>query len=86
MATTFQDVVGWRGAMVALGLSNPVARAFVAGTACTGLAYLSGKPSDCFREDGSIKPFAPLSSELDATFTHFLVLPLTVATAVYLFT
>lgn len=86
MATQFSNVSNWQGALVALGLGSPAARAFVAGAACTGVAYLAGMPSDCFREDGTIKPFKPLSAELDATYAHFLVVPLTAATAAYLFT
>ena len=76
-----------RDVLVSLGLGNPSARAFVAGIATTGLLYFSGFPKGAFREDGSIRPFAPLTPGPDGvTEKHFLVAPIAIATAAYLFT
>lgn len=77
----------WRDVMVVMGLGTPASRAFVAGVAATGLLYSSGYPKEAFREDGTIKPFGPLTPGPDGVSQkHFLVLPLVVATSVYLFT
>ncbi|AUL80787.1 hypothetical protein [Pleurochrysis sp. endemic virus 1b] len=83
---TLPFVTDTRGAMVALGLGNPVTRAFVAGSIAAGVAYSSSFPQAAFREDGTIKPFKWVSPEPDATLTHFLLFPLVVAGATFLFT
>lgn len=81
------DPVSVGEAMCALGLGKPYSRAFVAGTAATLHLYAAGFPKQAFREDGSMRPFAPLTPGPDGVTTkHFLVLPLSVALAVYLFT
>ncbi len=84
--TEVQTVNGLRGILVKCGLAQPCSRAFVAGVTAAGLLYIAGKPNAAFREDGSMKPFNLLSSELDATTTHFLLLPSAVAIAAFLFT
>ena len=84
--TTVETVDGLRGVLVKCGLGQPSSRAFCAGVTAAGLLYIAGKPDAAFREDGTIKPFSLLSQELDATTTHFLLLPPAVAIAVYLFT
>jgi len=76
----------WRGMMVRMGLGQPSARAFVAASITTGMAYIAKYPKAAFREDGSIKPLKGLSPDMDATSTHFLLLPVAVGTAVFLFT
>lgn len=81
-----ETVDGVRGMLVKMGLAQPSSRAFVAGVTAAGLLYISGKPNAAFREDGSMKPFSLISSELDATTTHFLLLPSAVAIAAFLFT
>ena len=86
MSTVVETVQGTRGVLVKLGLGQPSARAFVAGTAAAGLAYIGTFPKAAFREDGSMKPPRLLSPEPDATNTHFLLVPLAVAGAVFLFT
>ncbi len=74
-------------ALVSLGLGKPISRAFVAGTVATSVLYASGYPKDAFRDDGSMRPFALLSPGPDGvTGKHFLVLPLGISLAVYLFT
>ena len=74
-------------ALVALGLGTPSARAFVAGTAATSFCYAASFPSQAFREDGSMRPFAPLTQGPDGVVgKHFLAIPIGVALAVYLFT
>ena len=43
-------------------------------------------PACFYEEDGSIKPFRPLSPELNATDVHFFLVPLGAAVVAYLFT
>ena len=80
-------VKGWRDVMVMFGLGKPVSRAFVAGVAAAGLAYTAGFPKAAFDDEGGMRPFALLSPGPDSVYEkHFLVVPVAVATAVYLFT
>jgi hypothetical protein len=82
-----QDVIeGWRGVMVAAGLGSPFSRALTAGIAAGTLAYAVKYPTCAFKADGSMRPYYRLSASQDATNRHFLLMPLTVAGAVYLFT
>jgi hypothetical protein len=80
------EVNDWKGVMVKTGLGTPMARAVVAAAVVGTLAFLAKQPSSCFREDGSIKPFKPLSAEFDSTYKHFLAVPLGAAAIAYLFT
>ena len=82
-----QEVIeGWRGVMVSVGLGTPVARATTAAVA-TGIAcYAAGYPASAFRSDGSMRPHSSLSAAQDATGAHFILTPVLVAGAVYLFT
>ena len=76
-----------RDVLVAVGLGSPISRAFVAAVASTSLFYFANFPKAAFREDGTIRPFAPLTPGPDGvTEKHFLVAPLAITTAVYLFT
>lgn len=87
MATRGTLVQDWRDVMVLVGLGQPLARAFVAGVGTATLLYATGTPSAGFRDDGSIKPFSLLSPGPDSVGSkHFLVLPVAIAGAVYLFT
>ena len=86
MASEFVVVNNMRGHLVQLGLGRPLARAFVASTAAAAVVYMSGYPQAAFREDGTLKAFKPLSAEPDATYTHFLMVPLIVGVSAYLFT
>ena len=80
------EIKGARGVMVHMGLGEPVSRAFVAG-AIVGAVSLAAKfPKEAFRDDGSMKPLSLLSAEPDATTTHFLLVPVVAAAAVFLFT
>ena len=85
-ATLFESIGGVRGTLVAAGLGQPLARGFVAGTCALGICYIGGMPNTAFREDGTMKPFKPLSMDADATNAHFLLVPLTVGLAAFLFT
>ena len=76
-----------REVLVSLGLGHPSARAFVAGVATTGLFYFAKFPTGAFRDDGTVRPFGPLTPGPDGvTEKHFLVAPVLIATAVYLCT
>ena len=79
-------IQGWQGIMVYVGLGTPAARAFVAGTAVGIAAYLAKQPSACFKEGGEMRPMALVSTDPQATYYHFLAVPLTAATVAYLFT
>ena len=83
---SFETVTDMHGIMVKLGLGQPISRAFVAGVVVAGVSYLAKYPKASFREDGSMKPLSFLSAEPDATTTHFLLVPVVSAGAVYLFT
>ena len=69
-----------------LGLAQPSSRAFVAATLAGTLSYVTKTPECFYEEDGSIKPFRPLSAELNATDFHFCLLPLGAAAVAFLFT
>ena len=84
--STFEAVTDLRGILVRLGLGRPASRAFVAGTLAAGVAYVAKYPAEAFRDDGSMKPLKYLSPTPDATNTHFLLVPVVAASAVYLFT
>ena len=84
--TTVEVTDGVRGVLVKLGLAQPSSRAFVIGITAAGLLYLAGRPKASFREDGTMKPLRWLSPEPDATYTHFLLVPVGAAVAGYLFT
>ena len=87
MAARGTVVQDWRDVMVMFGLGQPAARAFVAGVGATALLYATGYPGEAFREDGGIKPLSLLSPGPDSVGAkHFLVLPVAIAGAVYLFT
>ena len=79
-------IEGWRGVMVAAGLASPTSRAFTAASVAGIAAYALKYPREAFREDGSMRPHYALSPTADATNTHFLLTPLLVGTAVFLFT
>ena len=82
-----EEAVNMRSIMVYFGMGRPVARAFVAGSVATLALYAAGFPKAAFREDGTMCPFSPLCKGPDGVCAqHFLVLPVTVATAVFLFT
>jgi len=86
MTISIEEVTDVRGQLVKMGLAKPINRAVAGGTIAAGILYLTSTPKAAFREDGSMRPFKPLSAEPDATYTHFLLGPLAVAAALYLFT
>ena len=76
-----------RDVLVSMGLGRPSSRAFVAAVGAASILYFAGWPKDAFREDGTLRPFAPLAPGPDGVLEkHFLVCPAVVATAVFLFT
>lgn len=84
-----QEVIeGWRGVMVSIGLGHPMSRAVSAGIVTAGVTYALKFPSSAFRANGQMRPYRGLSSARDGTSAsqHFLLTPLAVGTAVYLFT
>jgi hypothetical protein len=80
-------VQNWQDMAVLVGLGSPTARAFVAGTTAATTLYVAKFPKAAFREDGSMRPFKPLMPGPDGVTTkHFLVLPIAIAGAAFLFT
>ena len=80
-------VQDWRDVMVMAGLGQPVSRAFVVGVAAASVLYATGYPRDAFNEEGGIRPLALLSPGPDGVNAkHFLVIPVALAGAAYLFT
>jgi len=80
-------IEGWRGMMVHMGLGSPTSRALSVAITVGGASYAMGYPRKAFRRDGSMRPFAPLSAESDATVSdHFLLIPVVAGTAAFLFT
>ena len=87
MVQTQEVIEGWRGVCVALGLGNPGSRALCAALLTGVVSYALKMPSDAFRPDGSLRPAKQAGSRAaDATGKHFLLTPVAVGTAVYLFT
>ena len=80
------QINGLRGMLVVCGLGHPLARAFVAGTLVGVVAFTAGLPRSAFTEEGYLRPQVGLSSDPEACDYHFLVLPLSVALVVGLFT
>ena len=80
-----QNTGSFADGMVTLGLHTPMRRC-VAGAAAAGIIlYAMKQPSMAFKKDGSLKSWLPVSSELDATYAHFLVFPLLAGTACAVF-
>tara|TARA_B100001250_G_scaffold23184_1_gene19471 strand:+ start:1014 stop:1271 length:258 start_codon:yes stop_codon:yes gene_type:complete len=79
-------IEGWRGVAVSMGLGTPIARAATAGAIAGTACYILKYPREAFRRDGSMRPHHRLSPSQDATDKHFLLTPLMIAGAVYLFT
>lgn len=79
-------IEGTRGIMVKVGLGQPAARAFVAGTAVGLLAYALKVPQMSFDDKGEMRPLKGLSNAPSASYTHFLGVPLATAAVFYLFT
>ena len=77
---------GIRGVLVHTGLGTPPARAFVVGTVIGLGAYFLKMPSVSCDEDGRMRPFSAVSKDPNATYYHFLGVPLVAATAAFLFT
>ena len=69
--------------LVKMGLGSQRNRACAGAALATLVAYALKKPQGAFREDGTMKPFAPLSPEHDAVNAHFLLVPVTAALACY---
>ena len=86
MTNYVEEVTDVRGTLVKMGLGKPSNRAVCGGIIAAGVLLLAKFPEAAFREDGSMRPFKPLSAEPDATYTHFLLGPIAIATACYLFT
>jgi len=64
-----------RAALSVLGLHTPPRR-FIAAAALSGIVlYAAKQPSFAFTPEGKVRKWSVISSELDATHVHFLVLP-----------
>ena len=85
---TDEYIAGWRGVCVAMGIGRPSQRALLAAVVTGVGTYALKYPRRAFREDGSMRPLQSLSMAPDAASlsSHYLLTPLAVGTAVYLFT
>ena len=79
-------IEGARGMLVMCGLGKPSSRAFCAAVAVGITAYAFKLPDAAFGEEGEMRPFKGVSKAPNATYAHFLAVPLVAGTAVYLFT
>lgn len=88
MPVVEQSVIeGWRGIMVAAGLRTPSQRALTAFLVTGAVTYAMKYPKEAFRSDGTMRPASITGSRAgDATGRHFLLTPLAVASATFLFT
>ena len=74
-----------RDILVTVGLGTSARRATAMLGISLALAYIARKPSGAFTEDGSIRPFKGISQDPEATYQHFLVVPVALAVATYVF-
>lgn len=72
-------IVGLPGYLATIGLDTPLKRAFVAGGLVGMGAYALRVPRATFDEEDRMRPFKLVSKAPTATYTHFLVVPLTAA-------
>ena len=87
MPVAEQSVIeGWRGVLVAAGLRTPSQRALTAFLVTGAITYAMKYPKEAFRTDGTMRPARITSNTADATDRHFLLTPLAVASATFLFT
>lgn len=84
--STGDIVEGIPGVLVKVGLGQPMSRAFVAGAIVGAAAYALRMPETSFDEDGNMRPFKGTSNSPYATYSHFLIVPLTAAGLAYVFT
>lgn len=80
------NVQGTRGALVMLGLGDPLSRGIVAAALGALVAFAIKLPSSAFTDEGDMRPFKLVSVDPQATYAHFLIAPVAVGTAAYLFT
>lgn len=79
-----QSVIeGWRGVLVATGLGTPGRRCVTCALLAGAASYVTKFPRRSFREDGTVRP---LRGTADAAQWHFLLTPVAVGAAVFLFT
>jgi hypothetical protein len=75
-----QPIQGARGILYYVGLGTPSSRAIVAATAVGLAAYAMGLPTAAFDEEsGEMRPLKGLSSAPNATYYHFLAVPVSAA-------
>ena len=88
MPVVEQSVIeGWRGVMVEIGLRTPSKRDLTAFLLTGAITYAMKYPKDAFRSDGTMRPARITGNRAgDATDRHFLLTPLAVASATFLFT
>lgn len=72
--------------LVALGLGTPLQRGITGAVLVGTAAYLARWPAAAFTEDGELRPPKYFSPEPDATYKHFLLVPLTAGAVFFLFT
>jgi hypothetical protein len=80
--TTVESV---RDILVTVGLGTPLRRAATVLGISLALAYLGRMPDGAWDDEGEMRPFKLISQDPEATYNHFLVVPVALTAAVYLF-
>ena len=83
MDNTIEVVDSLPALLVKMGLGTQRSRACVGAAVASLVAYAFKMPSCAFRKDGTLKPYAPVSFEPDATHAHFLLVPVVAAGICY---
>ena len=76
-----EPIEGLRGILVKVGSATPFARAFVVGSMIGVAAYAAGLPRQAFTNEGEMRPFKGVSRSPEATYYHFLAVPVGSAAA-----
>ena len=71
----------YRDICVLLGCATPGRRALVAAGVVSVVALAIKQPSAAFDKNGGVRPFKGVSKDPDATYFHFLTVPLLAGTA-----
>ena len=81
------DPISSTDGLDASGLGRPPTRTLAAFAALAGVLYAAGAPKCAFNDEGCIRPLAIIQPGPESVMgKHFLVIPIGVALAVFLFT
>tara|TARA_Y200000002_G_scaffold357252_1_gene339634 strand:+ start:216 stop:491 length:276 start_codon:yes stop_codon:yes gene_type:complete len=72
-----EQINTWAHTAYVLRVHKPVPRAIAVATLVALGAYAAGLPKRCFDEDGNMRVFKGTSRSPEATYYHFLAVPVT---------